>query len=50
MAETSHTAPAAGPTPIPISPRLRNVLALAALALLVLLLRAAPGVVTVLLG
>ena len=38
------------PTPIPISPRLRNILVLAALALLVLLLWAAPGVLTVLLG
>jgi predicted PurR-regulated permease PerM len=50
MAETSYTAPADGPTPIPISPRLRNILVLAGLALLVLLLWAAPGVVTVLLG
>ncbi|CAA9587999.1 MAG: hypothetical protein AVDCRST_MAG88-4307, partial [uncultured Thermomicrobiales bacterium] len=45
--ETDHIV---GLTRIPISPRLRTILVLAALALLVLLLRATPGVLTVLLG
>ena len=50
MAENTYPTPTAEPTPIPISPRLRNALVLAALVLLVLLLRAAPSVVTILVG
>lgn len=38
------------PTPIPISPRVRTILALVALVALVLLLRAAPSVLAILLG
>lgn len=50
MGGDSRGGEAAMPTPIPISPRLRNVLTLAALVALALLLRAAPDVLTILLG
>ena len=50
MAEPPHPAPAAAPTPIPISSPPRTLALLGAVVALVLLLRAAPDVLTILLG